>query len=137
MNGHSIRRYIDLTSCRGCSPEYTYTYQVVRTSAGVTFDSMEILQPPAPIVGGSTTYRFYFDVQEDNGMKFVLFAKYNALQELVSYVSKVLPSNIEPYEINDDSFSSSEELRQPRRMFSFRPPQFSNSVNPLYPFRKS
>ena len=74
---------VDLTSCRGCGPENTYHYKIISTSDNVKYLNMETLPQTTGLIGGNTTYRFYFTVTEDEKPKSVVFGQTNSYGRLV------------------------------------------------------
>ena len=71
--------YIDVTSCIGCSPEYTYVYSVQDMAHDVSLYSQDVLMPPNRVLGGSKTYRFGFLWNHETVMPYVMIRKTNLL----------------------------------------------------------
>lgn len=77
---------INLTTCVGCAPKYTYSYQVTSLSPDVHLLNTETKLPRPGIMGGTKTYQFTFlwDRSTATKLPYVHFRKSNRLGEAIS-----------------------------------------------------
>lgn len=90
---------VNLTTCVGCAPKYTYKYQVTSLSPEVQLLSMETKLPRPGIMGGSKTYQFTFSWNryQATRLPYIHFRKSNMLgQDVTDLLYTVDPLTLEP-----------------------------------------
>jgi hypothetical protein len=94
---------VNLKTCVGCSPMYTYVYEVSGMSPDVKLIKTETKLPQPGVMGGSKTYQFTFAWNRHTAtqLPYVHFRKNNRLGQAVSdMLYTVNPMTLESVLVN-------------------------------------
>jgi hypothetical protein len=81
---------IDFSTCRGCAPNATFHYEVLKIPSHIRYLGKTIIPPASAIRGGSNIESFSFDKNElyQKTPTIIIFGKFNGYNQLVDKVSR-------------------------------------------------
>jgi hypothetical protein len=94
---------VKLSSCIGCSPKYTFIYQLLNHTDGLSLIKEDCIKPSIGIRGGYIHYIYYFETNCSSGKETATFVKKCLGTKDQEFITYSFCESVEPVLISNSS----------------------------------